>query len=234
MSDLLPVPALPPTPPDRERQPGWWWRLTHRRVRREARAVAAHHAWTTERARAAQVDLVRAGYHLGPVPYGYLPDQVSVLDPDGQRRRRVRLVLDPGPAAIIAMIFRWRIDDRLTPGFIVNRLRIVDDLHSVVDPATGVPRSWTSTSVGRVLANPVYTGATIWGRTHAGQLVPAEHWVVCPHAHQPIIDGRTFYRAQLLAPRETAVISPHLPPWEFAVDPPTDPGFGGGTGGALT
>ncbi|WP_322769006.1 recombinase family protein, partial [Frankia sp. Cr1] len=103
----------------------------------------------------------------------------------------------------------------------------------VADPATGVPRPWTSTAIGRVLDNPVYTGATVWGRTSAGQPVPPERWVVCPYAHQPIIDGQTFFRAQLLATPGTAILSPHLPPWEFPADPPTDPGTDNGHHGAI-
>lgn len=222
MSDLLPIPALPPAPPAPQRRPGWWWRLTHPRATRQARLLAAHHVWTTERARAAQIDLVRAGFHLGPVPFGYLPHRVTVPvpDADGQPRRRVRLVLDPGPATVVATIYRWRVDDRLSLLSIATRLHGLGNLFfTLVDPATGRPRPWTSTAVSRVLANPVYTGATVWGRTRGGQPVPPEHWVVCPHAHQPIIDGRTFFHAQLLATPGTAILSPHLPPWEFPTDP---------------
>ncbi|WP_045875830.1 recombinase family protein [Pseudofrankia sp. DC12] len=231
MSDLLPIPALPPARPEPQRRPSWWERFTHPRAVRQARLLAAHHAWTTERARHAQIDLVRAGFHLGPVPYGYLPHQVSVPDQHGQSRRRMLLVLDPEPAAVVGLIFQWRVEDRLTPSAIVTRLLIVDDLYGIADPATGLPRPWTPASVGRILANPVYTGATVWGRTHAGRPVPPEHWVVCLHAHRPIIDGRTFYRAQLLAPPGQGVFSPHLPSWEMPPDPPTDPGTGSGNRG---
>jgi len=222
MSDLLPIPTLPPAPAELPRRPGWWWRLTHPRAARQARLLAAHHAWTTQRARQAQIDLVRAGYHLGPVPFGYLPHRVTVVDPDGQPRRRVRLVLDPAPASVVALIFQWRVDDRLTPSSIATRLRVVNDLHGIADPATGLPRPWASTSVSRVLANPVYTGATVWGRTANGQPVPPEHWVVCPYAHHPIVDGQTFFRAQLLAPSGRGIFSPHLLPWETVDSGHTD------------
>jgi len=225
MSDLLPIPALPPAPAEPARQPGWWTRLVHRRPARQARLLAAHHAWTTARARQAQLDLVRAGYHLGPVPYGYLPQPVTVPAPDGHARHRIRLVLDPGPAAIVAAAFRLRVTHRLTPSAIATALRTAQAHYSdIADPATGRPRPWTAASIGRVLTNPVYTGATVWGRTHNGQPVPPEHWAVCPHAHQPIIDGKTFYLAQLLATPASVVLSPHLPLWEFPADPPTDPG----------
>ncbi|MEX5637700.1 hypothetical protein AB1460_35255, partial [Parafrankia sp. FMc2] len=115
MSDLLPIPALPPAPPEPQHRPGRWWRLTHPRAARRARLLARHHAWTTERARQAQIDLVRAGYHLGPVPFGYRAHRVTVSDANGVMRRRVRLVIDPASAATVGMIYRWRIEDRLNP-----------------------------------------------------------------------------------------------------------------------
>ncbi|TCJ34693.1 recombinase family protein [Parafrankia sp. BMG5.11] len=237
MSDLLPIPVLPPAPAKPEQQPGRWWRLTHpraARATRQARLLADHHAWTTELARAAQIDLVRAGFHLGPVPLGYRPRRITELGTDGRVRQGIRLAVAPGPAHVIALIYRWRVEDELSPRAIATRLRVVhnDLLAPLVNPATKRPWQLTSTNVARVLANPVYTGATVWGRTHAGKPVPPEHWVVCPYAHQPIIDGRTFFRAQLLATPETAIISPHLPPWEFSTPPGSSPGTGGGHQGA--
>ncbi|KPM52728.1 recombinase [Frankia sp. R43] len=220
MSDLLPIPALPPALRTPAGRPGWWWRLTHRRAARAARRallLAEHHAWTTELARAAQIDLVRAGFHLGPVPLGYRPRRVTEVGTDGRVRQGIRLVVAPGPAYIIGTIYQWRVEDELSPRAIATRLRAVhnDRLVPLVNATTKRPWQLTSTNVARVLANPVYTGATVWGRTHAGQPVPPDKWIVCPHAHQPIIDGRTFFRAQLLTTPETAIISPHLPPWEF-------------------
>jgi hypothetical protein len=222
MSDLTPIPALPPAPTEPASSPGWWSRLVHRRAARAERLLAAHHAQTTERARLAQIALVRGGYHLGPIPYGYLPLHVPA---PGGGRRRVRLVVDLGPASVVAAIYHWRIEDRLTPRAITTRLRgIPDPTLLPVDPASGLPRPWSPAAVARILANPVYTGATVWGRTHAGRPVPPDEWVICLGAHQPIIDGRTFYRAQLLAPPGTGIFSAQLPPWEFAADPPTEPG----------
>lgn len=229
MSDLSPIPALPPAPPAQTPQPGWWSRLIHRRAAREARAareqarlLAAHHAWTTERARRAQIDIVLAGYHLGPVPYGYLPLRVGPA-----KQRRVRLVVDPGPASVVAAIYHWRIDDRLTPTAITTRLRgLAHPTLAPIDPTTGFPRPWTSGTVARILANPVYTGAAVWGRTQAGRPVPPDLWIIRPGAHQPIIDGRTFHHVQLLAPRGAGIFSAQLPPWEFPRDQSADSGGG--------
>ncbi|MEX5637358.1 recombinase family protein [Parafrankia sp. FMc2] len=231
MSDLLPIPTLPPAPPTPAGRPAWWWRLTHRRAARAARQallLADHHTWTTGRARAAQIDLVRAGFHLGPVPLGYHPRRITELGADGRVRQGIRLAITPGPAHVIALIYRWRVEDELSPRAIATRLRVVhnDLLVPLVSPATKRPWQLTSTNVARVLANPVYTGATVWGRTHAGTPVPPDQWIICPYTHPPIIDGRTFVRAQLLATPKTAVLSPYLPPWEFPIAPQTSPGTG--------
>ncbi|WP_261561839.1 recombinase family protein, partial [Frankia tisae] len=74
---------------------------------------------------------------------------------------------------------------------------------------------WTPEAVARVLTNPAYTGATVWGRTTGRRPVPPDEWIICPYAHQPIIDGRTFFHAQLIARPGTGFISPNLPAWEF-------------------
>ncbi|ONH34209.1 recombinase [Protofrankia sp. BMG5.30] len=191
---------------------GRWWRWTHpfatRHAARQAHLLAAHHTWTTQRARQAQIALVRAGYHLGPIPFGYRAHRVTVPDPTGTPRRRVRLVIDPPAATVVTLIYRWYLEDRLDPTAIVTRL--------AADPLWyPAPRPWTTTIIRRILTNPVYTGATVWGRTIAGRPAPPELWIVCPHAHEAIIDGRTFLRAQLLAPPGTGVLPPTLTPWEF-------------------
>jgi len=229
MSDLSPIPSLPPAPDEPAARPGWWWRLVHRRTTREAQLLAAHHAWTTDRARRAQIAIVREGYHLGPIPYGYLQRRVPTQDAG---HRRVRLAVNPGRASVVAAIYRWRIEDRLTTRSITTRLHgLAHPALTLRDPNTGDPRPWTPAAVTHILANPVYTGATVWGRTRAGRPVPPDEWVIRLGAHQPIIDGRTFHRAQLLAPPGTGIFTPLLPPWEFTDGPPARPSRSTGSGG---
>jgi hypothetical protein len=198
MSDLLPIPALPPAPVEPAARLDRWWRFLHPRAARQARVLAAHHAWTTDRARCAQIALVRDGYHLGPIPYGYLP--LRVPPSDATPGRRTRLATDPERAWVVATIYEWRIADRLPTRTITARLRGSADLVPVDVDAAGFPRPWTAAAVTRLLANPVYTGVTVWGRTRGGQPVPPAEWILGPNAHQPIIDTRTFFLAQQVAP----------------------------------
>jgi hypothetical protein len=55
-------------------------------------ALAAHHVETTRRARQAMVELVRAGYQIGPPPYGYRALRIRVTDPSGHSKLRAVLV----------------------------------------------------------------------------------------------------------------------------------------------
>lgn len=72
--------------------------------------LAAHHAETTRRARQAMVELVRAGYQIGPPPYGYRALRIRVTDPTGHSKLRAVLVPDWQTAAVGKQIFIWRAD----------------------------------------------------------------------------------------------------------------------------
>ena len=85
-------------------------------------ALAAHHAETTRRARQAMVEIVRAGYQIGPPPYGYRALRIRVTDPSGHSKLRAVLVPDWQTAAVVKQIFIWRADDGLTFAVIAARL----------------------------------------------------------------------------------------------------------------
>ncbi|MBL7496181.1 recombinase family protein [Frankia sp. CNm7] len=216
-------PAQPSAAPSRRR--GFFAR---RRAAREAKALAEFHARTNALALLEQIAIVRAGYHLGPIPYGYQPLHLPVTGPDGVTRRRTHLIVDPLAASEIIAIFRMRVEERLSPALIAVRLaeiaRADAALGGPVPGNPGGPRLWTPQSVARVLGNPVYTGASVWGRVQRGRRVHPDGWVICPFAHQPLVDGRTFHRAQLLTPPASRVVSRSLPPWEFG--PGSPPGDG--------
>jgi len=192
---------------------GWW---PTRPCRREptpgvrAQVLADYHADTTRRARAATVALVRAGVHIGPVPYGYRtrhvrPGSATVAQPPGTVRRR-QLVPDPVTAAVVAAIFSWRVDEHLSTTAIAARLA-ADPMHCPppLHPTTGRERPWTARMVRAVLSNPVYTGRTVWGRTHHRRRTPAQGWITStPGAHRALVDDRTFARAAAITPTRAA------------------------------
>lgn len=156
-------------------------------------ALAAHHAETTRRARQAMVELVRAGYQIGPPPYGYRALRIRVTDPSGHSKLRAVLVPDWQTAAVVKQIFIWRADHGLTFAAIAARLN--SDPRQYPAP---VPNGrWTAKAVRRIVTNAKYTGRQVWARTVAGRLAPVEQWVTsAPKVHEPLVDERTFHRAQ--------------------------------------
>jgi hypothetical protein len=220
-----PAPVMLPTHPIAIREPveprrRWWsWPARRRAAARRAATLAAFHARTTAQARRAQIEIVRAGYHLGPIPHGYTGRPHVHHAADGRSYRVTRLVVDPFVSRTIEAIYRWYTEDYLPISAIARQLGVNPAACMPrLDPATGLPRPWTRQAILRILTNPVYTGTVVWGRTRGGQLVDPDTWIVTLFAHEPIIDGRTFFRAQLRAPRSARMILPQLPAWQFQTD----------------
>lgn len=160
--------------------------------------LAAYHAETTRRARVAMADLVRAGYQLGPPPYGYRALRVRVTTPNGHSKLRAVLTPDWATAAVVAQIFTWRADDNLDFTEIARRLNTD---HRQYPPPTPHGR-WTPSGLKRLVSNPKYAGRQVWARTSHCHPQPVEQWITsAPMAHEPLIDDRTFHRAQ---PRHSA------------------------------
>lgn len=62
---------------------------------------------------------------------------------------------------------------------------------------------WTSSTIARILANEVYTGTLVQGKSHhisyknkKRRQVPPADWVRIPHAHEAIIDDAVWQQAQ--------------------------------------
>ena len=110
-------------------------------------ALAAHDVETTRRARQAMVELVRAGYQIGPPPYGYRALRIRVTDPSGHSKLRAVLVPDWQTAAVVKQIFIWRADHGMT--FAVIAARLNSDPHQYPAP---VPNGrWTAKGGRRVV-----------------------------------------------------------------------------------
>lgn len=158
--------------------------------------LAAYHVENAQRARARITALVQAGYHVGPVPFGYRARHTEPESAGIRRRRRVRLTIEPVEAATVAMIFRWRVTDGLPRAEIARRLagaRYPAPLH----PVTARPVTWSPAIVATILRNPTYTGRAVWGRRNAGRPVSPTQWVIsAAGAHLAIVDDATFLAAQ--------------------------------------
>ena len=133
---------------------------------------------------------------------------------------RHKLVVDDYAAEIVRGIFSLKLQ-----GY--NNRAIADFLNNekVLSPAsykkscglkykTGFKTSfesrWSAVSVGRILANPVYTGKLIQGKRGTPnykiktvRMREEKDWVVAENNHDPIIDPVTFMTVQRMLERDT-------------------------------
>ena len=155
---------------------------------------------------AGQKRLARLGFKQGGMPgYGL---RRMLLSATGVRKQELalgerksiatdRVVLVPGPAhevRVVRDIYRMLVFEKLTPYGIsreLNRRGI-----EFVGHAT-----WDYQGVFKLLTHPKYCGCHVFNRTSAKLHTraichPKSEWVLTPGAFEPIVDSRTFERAQ--------------------------------------
>jgi site-specific DNA recombinase len=142
-----------------------------------------------------------AGYNNGRVPWGYQPDRTlhSVPVKAAQGRTRTRLAADPQNGPWVTQMFEWRVLESLSREAICGRLE-----------AAGVPApgegGWGPNTVGKILANPKYTGHMVYGRTrNAGKSqcpgqrktrsVPQDEWTWSKEPSHPALVSREMWEA---------------------------------------
>lgn len=172
-----------------------------RHRRRDRRAIATYHAETARRSRARIIELVLAGRHVGRIPFGYRPtSQVRCGRAEG-----TALTIEPIEAATVAMMFAWRTRDRLGRTEIARRLNTAR-YPRPAHPVTHQEVAWTGRHVAAILANPVYSGRTVWGRARGGRALPAELWIMSTRReYAAIVDDREFLAAQRDGAHRTAL-----------------------------
>jgi len=164
---------------------------------------------------AGQRRLAKLGFMVGgTAPYGL---RRLALSPDGRAIRemlrgnwkgstRSHVVLVPGPGAeveCVRHIFAMASDEQKTGS------QIASELNSKVFKSP--TKTWTAGTVNQILANPVYAGYGVWGRTTqkirgGRKKLPRSQWIVKPDCYAPIIDPKTFERVRgIMAERR-----PHL------------------------
>lgn len=184
----------------------WAHPIASWRTSRRATTLAEHRAELGRAGRQAQAELVRAGYHLGPVPYGYRALPVPAIDESGRAHLRRRLHHDPTTAPTVRLIFHLRARQHRSYAAITHQLITV----ALPPPGQGHdgPRLWTADAVRRIVTNPVYMGWQVWGRTRRGRRTDPAQWVVCTDAHEPIVTELLFTHAQHLPGTRPAALPP--------------------------
>jgi site-specific DNA recombinase len=143
-----------------------------------------------------------AGYNNGRVPWGYTPDRVLHAVPvkAAQGRTRTRLAADPLNGPWVTQIFEWRVLESLSREAICGRLEAAGV------PAPGGTGGWGPNTVGKILANPKYTGHMVYGRTRntgksqrPGQrkirATPMEEWTWSKEPSHPALVSRDMWEA---------------------------------------
>ncbi len=133
------------------------------------------------------------GFWVSPrTPYGYRRVRVS----DGGKQR-VKLEPEPGKAEVVRRLF----------DSVVRGKGLMDIARGLNGDGIAGPRgkSWGKTSVYQTLANEVYTGTLVWGRTSIRKLTP----IRVESAWPAIVSRETFEAAQkALADRAPKVVHP--------------------------
>jgi site-specific DNA recombinase len=137
-----------------------------------------------------------AGYNIGPVPYGYLAQRIPhpIAAKAAQGATKTRLDLDYDRAPVVARIFAMRTVDKLGRKAIASQLNA-----DPTAPRPATAKVWTVPSVGKILANPKYTGHMVFGRQRKANgkmtTVPASEWLWSPEPTHPAIITRGMFDA---------------------------------------
>jgi len=156
-----------------------------------------------------------AGWNIGPAPYGFLADRIPHPAPAkaAQGRTKSRLILDPLRAPIVAQVFDWRVNGKLSIPTITARLNADPAAYPAPDGKPG----WTKRGVAALLANPKYTGHMVYGRTrtHQGRTprpAPPDQWIWTPEpVHPAIIDRDMWQAAQRIGAERGNIRDPEMP-----------------------
>lgn len=147
------------------------------------------------------------GYRHGPPCYGY----VAVVDPNaplaanrfGAGRPKQRLALDPDERRVttVRRMFQLRNDHGLTDSEIGRILASDLDQHPLAEGQV----MWCGRQVGRMLAQPKYTGYQVWNRRRRAdheRANPISQWVwSTTQAHPAIVSIQDWYQVQQVTAR---------------------------------
>ena len=146
----------------------------------------------------------------GVLPYGYT--QASGREKSDKDRKK--LVIDQESADVVKKIFEWRLQKK---GCTV----IANYLNELAIPSPGMYRymngnqsfkrssnvKWKSKHIAGILANPVYLGHMVQGKTRCSyfeqngklQFLPKEDWIIVEGTHEPLITQEQFDAVAVMA-----------------------------------
>lgn len=146
----------------------------------------------------------------GVLPYGYM--RASGREKSDKDKKK--LVIDPESADVVKKIFEWRLQKK---GCTV----IANHLNELAIPSPGMYRymngnqsfkrssnvKWKSKHIAGILANPVYLGHMVQGKTRCSyfekngklRFLPKEDWIIVEGTHEPLITQEQFDAVAVMA-----------------------------------
>lgn len=162
----------------------------------------AYAADISKKVRAQQNQAMRDGEFVGArPPYGYRKD------PDNCHR----LLVNEDTATIVLQIFQWTLDGvplnvivkRLNEGGVMTPgyYHASCGLFSYDNKLAGSGK-WQTWTVGKILADQVYTGDMVQGKHtnigHKQVVTKPEDWIVVRNTHEPLVSREVFAKAQAI------------------------------------
>ncbi len=164
----------------------------------------AYAADISRKVRSQQRQAMRDGEFVGSrPPYGYRKDPENCH----------RLLVNEDTAPIVRQIFQWAAEGiplnvvvkRLNEAGIPTPGRYLASVGLVTDQRLMGSGHWQSWTVGKMLADEVYTGDMVQGRTttvgHRQVPTPPEDWIVVRGTHEPLVSRELFERVQTVRKR---------------------------------
>ena len=124
-----------------------------------------------------------------------------------------KLVPEPEEAEIIRQIFYWYVFEEMSSYDIARELngkKVLGPEDSYQKRKQGKEpekrRLWRSDGIRKILQNPVYIGAAVYGKTKQMlaqniplQMIPKEQWEVCENAWEAVVERAIYEKAQEIA-----------------------------------
>ena len=164
----------------------------------------AYAADISRKVRSQQRQAMRDGEFVGSrPPYGYRKDPENCH----------RLLVNEDTAPIVRQIFQWAAEGvplnvivkRLNEAGIPTPGRYLASVGLITDQRLMGSGHWQSWTVGKMLADEVYTGDMVQGRTttvgHRQVPTPPEDWIVVRGTHEPLVSRELFERVQTVRKR---------------------------------
>ncbi len=164
----------------------------------------AYAADISRKVRSQQRQAMRDGEFVGSrPPYGYRKDPENCH----------RLLVNEDTAPAVRRIFQWAAEGislnvivkRLNEAGILTPGRYLASVGLITDQRLMGSGHWQSWTVGKMLADEVYTGDMVQGRTttvgHRQVPTPPEDWIVVRGTHEPLVSRELFERVQTVRKR---------------------------------